>query len=130
MTETFQIKTAGLKDGFSKDQVAYQLVVLFKRSLKDIQPMLDGKGVVIKKGIDLPTAIKYKSAIEQRGCMCAIEPYPPQTDDAHEQTIVPVAGPATEQSVPPVKKGLTLQPLEEKKVPAPIETASARSERT
>ncbi len=139
MTETFQIKTAGLKDGFSKDQVAYQLVVLFKRSLEDIQPMLDGKSVVIKKGVDLPTAIKYKSAIEQRGCMCAIEPYPQQTDDPHEKTIVPgvaadaVAGVAainaqiTEQSARPAKRGLSLQPLEEKKTPAEPEIASAQS---
>ncbi|MET3107531.1 hypothetical protein AAKU67_002026 [Oxalobacteraceae bacterium GrIS 2.11] len=74
MTETFQIKMDGLKAGAVEDQVIYQLVILFKRSRDDIQRMLDRKGYVVKKGVDLPTAIKYKFALEQRGCLCVIEP--------------------------------------------------------
>ena len=74
MSETFRIKIDGLKDGSIRDQVVYQLVILFKRSQNDVQRILDTKGMVVKKGLVLQAAIKYKVAIEQCGCVCLIEP--------------------------------------------------------
>jgi len=74
MTATYIVKTDGIKDGYEKEHVVYQLVILFKRSKGDIQRMLDTSGFVIKRGIDLPKAIKYKAVLEQRGCVCTIEP--------------------------------------------------------
>ena len=74
MTETYRIKIDGLKDGSIRDHVVYQLVILFKRSQKDVQRILDTKGMVVKKGLELHAAIKYKVTIEQCGCQCIIEP--------------------------------------------------------
>ncbi len=74
MTATYIVKTDGIKDGYEKEHVVYQLVILFKRSKGDIQRMLDTNGFVIKRGIDLSKAIKYKAVLEQRGCVCTIEP--------------------------------------------------------
>jgi hypothetical protein len=86
MSETFRIKIDGLKDGSIRDQVVYQLVILFKRSQNDVQRILDNKGMVVKKGLELQAAIKYKVAIEQCGCACLIEPEqepaPPVARDA------------------------------------------------
>jgi len=75
MVESYQVTTRGLMDGFSSDQVVDMLVILFKRSRKEIQSMLKSDGFVVKKGMGLPDAIKYKVALEQRGCRCSIDPY-------------------------------------------------------
>jgi len=75
MVESYQVTTRGLMEGFSNDQVVDMLVILFKRSRKEIQSMLKSEGFVVKKDMDLPDAIKYKVALEQRGCRCSIDPY-------------------------------------------------------
>lgn len=74
MADTYLIATRGLKQGFTEEQVAGMLVILFKRTKEEVRPLLDPKGVVVKKGIDLSTATKYKEAIERCGCVCSIEP--------------------------------------------------------
>ncbi len=74
MSETYRVVTRGIKEGFANAQAADMLAFVFKRTKEEIQPILDSKGVVVKKGIDLPTAMKYRAALEQCGCLCAIEP--------------------------------------------------------
>jgi hypothetical protein len=74
MQGTYRVVTRGLKEGFSNEHVADLLATLFKRTREEIQPMLDAKGVVVKKGLDLPAATRYRQALEQCGCLSSIEP--------------------------------------------------------
>jgi len=74
MVETYQISTQGVMEGYSKDQVAELLMILFKRNKEEIQPMLESKGYVLKRGLNLASALKYKGTLEQRGCKCSVEP--------------------------------------------------------
>ena len=73
MVETYQISTQGVMDGYCKEQVAELLMILFKRSKEEIQPILDSKGYVLKRGMNLASALKYKGTLEQRGCKCSVE---------------------------------------------------------
>lgn len=73
MADQYQITTRGLMDGFSKDQVIDLLSELFRRSKSEIQTMLGKDGYIVKKGMDLQSAIKYKVTLEKRGCKCSIE---------------------------------------------------------
>lgn len=74
MAETYRVATRGLKQGFTEEQVSGMLITLFNRTKEEIRPMTSPRGVIVKKGIDLQTAKKYKEAIERCGCICAIEP--------------------------------------------------------
>ncbi|PRC93639.1 hypothetical protein [Solimicrobium silvestre] len=73
MNETFQVKINGIKDGVEIDHVIYRLVILFKRSKNEVQRMFETEGFIVKKGVDLPKAIKYKTVLENSGCVCTIE---------------------------------------------------------
>lgn len=73
MAELYQISTRGLMDGFSKEQAVDLLSALFRRSKNEIQTMLGKEGYIVKKGMDLQAAVKYKVTLEQRGCKCSIE---------------------------------------------------------
>ena len=79
MSETYRVVTQGLKEGFSRDSVVQSLVILFKRTTAEVQSILDAKGVIVKKGLDLPTARKYQAALERRGCLSEVESDTPVT---------------------------------------------------
>jgi len=73
MVETYQISTQGVMEGYCKEQVAELLMILFKRNKEEIEPILDSNGYVIKRGINLASALRYKGTLEQRGCKCSVE---------------------------------------------------------
>lgn len=73
MSKTYRIALDGVKEGFVREFVVGQLATLFKRSAEEVEPLIDARGTVVKKGVDLPTARKYQEALERRGCACSIE---------------------------------------------------------
>jgi len=73
MVETYQISTQGVMEGYCKEQVAELLMILFKRNKEEIEPILDSNGYVLKRGINLASALRYKGTLEQRGCKCNVE---------------------------------------------------------
>jgi hypothetical protein len=73
LSKTYRVVLEGVKQGFAREFVVGELATLFKRSAEQVEPLLDTRGTVVKKGIDLPTARKYQDALERRGCSCSIE---------------------------------------------------------
>jgi hypothetical protein len=73
MSATFRIKTLGVLDGFQRERVEARLMLLFRRPLEAVRPIAEGNGALLKKGMDLATAERYRDALLQCGCACAIE---------------------------------------------------------
>src|SRR5579862_3937371 len=74
MDDTYRVVAQGLQDGFSSELATERLVALFKSTKERIQPLLDTKETVVKKGLNHPSATQYKAALERCGCRCRIEP--------------------------------------------------------
>ena len=73
MSATYRIKTLGVQDGFQRERVEARLMLLFRRPLQAVRPIADGNGALLKKGVDLATAERYRNALLQCGCACEIE---------------------------------------------------------
>lgn len=56
----------------NSEVVKKKLMSLFKSSPGDIERLFSNSPVVIKKGLDPPTALKYQKAIENSGALCRI----------------------------------------------------------
>ena len=56
----------------NSEVVKNKLMSLFKSSQKDIEHLFSNAPVVIKKGLDHPTALKYQKVIENAGALCRI----------------------------------------------------------
>ena len=82
MAATYRVVTQGLKEGFSRELATERLAALFKSTKEHIQPLLESKDRVVKKGLGHLSATKYKDALERCGCHCRIE-----TDNAHPSPI-------------------------------------------
>lgn len=74
MDITYRVSITGLRDGFSKDQVNSGLANLFKTTTDKLPNVFSQPAYVVKKNLDLDTAKKYQSLIQQQGCECVIEP--------------------------------------------------------
>jgi TPR repeat protein len=86
MSATYRVVIKGIRYGFSKEQVVGQLASLFKITEDQARNKLEASSFVVKKGIDLQTTEKYLSTLEQRGCICIIEPeHQPTLQDNHSQ---------------------------------------------
>jgi len=56
-----------LQPGFNEGQVCANLCQLFKADEARIKPLFSGRRTVLKKGLDLATAEKYRAALERAG---------------------------------------------------------------
>ena len=72
MSATYRIKTLGVQDGFQRERVEARLMLMFRRPLQAVRPIADGNGALLKKGVDLATAERYREALLNCGCACAI----------------------------------------------------------
>lgn len=72
MDQTYRVAIRGVREGFARDVVIGELAALFKKKPEEIRPLLDARAVV-KKGVALAVANKYREALESRGCACAVE---------------------------------------------------------
>jgi len=71
---SFRILFEGkIKDGEDLEKVKAKLARLFKKDEAKIASLFGGGPMVIRKGLDYPTAQKYKIAIEGAGGLCRVE---------------------------------------------------------
>ena len=110
MDQTYRVAIRGVKEGFARDAVIGELAALFKKKPEEIRPLLDA-GAVVKKGVDLAVANKYRDALESRGCACAVE--------AEVVQVASEAGEGARQGL-----GLQLQPMQAKVEPPAAPAAS------
>ena len=73
MVDTYQVVITGLSGEFSKNQVLINLASLFKITVDKLPDIFSQSKYVVKKNIDFDTAEKYKSALQNQGCICKIE---------------------------------------------------------
>jgi len=62
-----------IKDGEDLEKVKAKLARLFKKDEAKIASLFSGSPLVIRKGLDYPTAQKYKIAIERAGGLCRVD---------------------------------------------------------
>ena len=70
---TYRIKTLGIMTGFQRERVEARLMLLFRRPLEAVRPIVEGNGALLKKGVDLLTAERYREALARCGCHSEIE---------------------------------------------------------
>lgn len=71
MDQEYDIVFAGaLAAGRDPVQVKSDLARLFKSDLAGIERLFCGQPVIIKKGLDRPTADKYRAVLEKAGALC------------------------------------------------------------
>jgi|GEM_PF-1276492 len=70
---TYRLKTLGVQDSFQRERVEARLMLLFRRPLEAVRPIVAGQGAILKKGVDWATAERYRDALMTRGLRCEIE---------------------------------------------------------
>jgi hypothetical protein len=71
--ETYQLILEGVAEGFDLQEVKEKLAAFFKMKPEKMDRLFQGRPVVVKKGLDNETALKYKSVFELAGATCRIE---------------------------------------------------------
>lgn len=74
MPVRYRVLINGVKSGADPDEVAANAARLFNVPVEKVRPLLDGGGVTIKGGLELPAATKYQAALDAAGCNAALEP--------------------------------------------------------
>jgi hypothetical protein len=67
---------AKLVEGFDEVTVRSNVASLFKAKGPTLEKLFSGKPQLIKRGVDKPTAIKYKSAMQKAGAVPLIRAHP------------------------------------------------------
>lgn len=70
---TYKVILLGVAQGFDLQDVKEKLAAFFKIKPAKVDAFFKGKPVVVKKGLDNETALKYKSVFELAGATCRIE---------------------------------------------------------
>ncbi|KQZ30478.1 hypothetical protein ASD58_10745 [Duganella sp. Root1480D1] len=70
---TYRIKTLGVQNGFLQERVEARLMLLFRRPLEAVRPILAGNGAIVKKGIDWAMAERFRDALITCGIRCEVE---------------------------------------------------------
>jgi hypothetical protein len=70
---TYQLILEGVAEGYDLHEVKEKLAAFFKMTPEKMDTLFQGKPVVVKKGLDNETALKYKSVFELAGALCRIE---------------------------------------------------------
>lgn len=73
MAATFRVRTLGVQAGFQRERAEARLMLLFRRPLEAIRPIAEGNGALLKKGLDLVGAERYREALASCGCASVIE---------------------------------------------------------
>ncbi|MES2126543.1 MAG: hypothetical protein V4463_04670 [Pseudomonadota bacterium] len=69
-----RVMLRGVGPGQDTPAVAARLVPVMKRTQEQIEALLYGPAIVVKKGLDRDTAQRYVDTLEGMGCTCSIEP--------------------------------------------------------
>ncbi len=117
--EQYDIFFSGqLIDGSDEAVARSKLAALFKLPLERVEHLFSGKPVAVKRGVDMDTAVKYRTAFRDAGALIEIKPI---TDTATvgaasipdvPPTPAPMAAPseASEQAQPASSSDLSLSP--------------------
>ncbi len=62
------------------DEITEKLKTRFKLPSSIISRLMTGRPVVVKKGVDVETAYRFKRTLEELGCVCRIESKPDNSD--------------------------------------------------
>ena len=84
-------------EGAKLEQVKAKVAAMFKADASKLEQLFSGKRVVIKKNIDLATANKYQSALQNAGAQCEVKSLPDAAPTQAADDSVP-AVPATAQA--------------------------------
>lgn len=113
-TNTYEVAFKGeIADGASPEKVKSNIAQMFKADAAKLAQLFSGNRVVIKKGIDEQTAMKYKAAFTKAGAVCEVVSLEAEqsADSGKQQTAVSaadakneVSGSTTNTSAPPVVK--------------------------
>ena len=76
MVTTYSVVLRGVKPGFSAVEPTQRLASLLKIPSDQAEMLLANSNLTVKSGVDLPTATKYESAIQNCGCMVSIRKEP------------------------------------------------------
>ena len=68
----YSVVFKGVAQGRRPDEVKRNLGAIYKKKPQMVDTFFKGKPVVIKKGVDQATALKYKKMFEQAGAVCGI----------------------------------------------------------
>lgn len=68
----YSVTLSGYRPGLDPKAVDEALARVFKQDVSRMGGLVS-RGATIKRGIDLPTAERFRAAIEQAGALCAIE---------------------------------------------------------
>lgn len=87
---TYKVVTRGVTEGLDHDEVAENLVKLFKKSRQGVDVFIQNRSVVVKKGLDRKAASAYKTAINKAGLNCElVEEKPAAAEVKRTQPSVP-----------------------------------------
>jgi len=77
MRASFRVVVNGIAADKSLRQVADALAPKFKQPASRLIPVLERRGFVLKRRLDLDTARRYARVLKAAGCACAVEPEDP-----------------------------------------------------
>lgn len=72
--DTYKIILLGIRPNQDASQVKTKLCTLLRASPEQIDKLLAVQNYILKKGLSIDIATRYKTAIEAAGCLCQIEP--------------------------------------------------------
>jgi hypothetical protein len=97
----FEVAFSGqLVAGADPAQVKAKVAVLFKTDVAKIEHMFSGARVVIKKGLDQATAVKYQAAMKSAGAVCEVR----DASAAEAPASTPAPQPTAKAAAAPVAK--------------------------
>ncbi len=70
----YRVVIKGAREDLVPEAVVDRLVPLFNATAEKLRPLLMSGNFTVKKDVDFATAERYCAYLEQRGCVCAIEP--------------------------------------------------------
>ena len=96
---SYQLILEGVAKGFDLEEVKAKLAAFFKLEPEKVDAFFREKPVVVKKGLDNETALKYKSVFELAGATCRIEGLE-EEDDIPAHMIEELEGVDGEDDIP------------------------------
>lgn len=107
----FQVVFQGeIQPGVDAELAQAAIGQLFQLSDANLQRLFSGKRIVIKQGLDAPTADKYRQAIERAGALCAVEPMADATTPVQADPAPASAQSAAPSETTSAPKGKKLEP--------------------
>lgn len=122
MTEpSYQVVFEGdLADGVLPDRAKANIAKLFKTDLEQIEALFSGHRVVVKRGLDAPTARKYRDALVRAGALVDV------VEEGTRAAPSPSAVPAgSRDPTPPRPDGSDESPEAEEDAPSRLTLAEA-----